>query len=343
MCPSAALRVTFLATLTLSARSTHSSKRSSGSLFTDCGHGYAAWEKGAPGWTYDVSFINHKALTSDFCAETAVSSFPFTTWHRSENTGFIAGVTSQPSTRFADFGTLNFGFFSEFGDAILGMMGGAETACGEAVREWLCYNVQPQSRFEPVTETRSSCPVCRSVCETYVKECEFSARETLLSAGLGILLPHGLSYLSSGLCDLNERSVAEHSLANLLHGNCSNYPVTTGGCTSGDASTCEQLPVAPAAVFGAHGFRDSQATADDNVFFSNEVQDQASQEGAPSELRSQGTGVRLDGHGSIMIPSGSTLTLTGAAAQPRTKLAGRVNQYTAVSYLPLGVNKLNPI
>ena len=216
----------------------------------------------------------------------------------------------------------------EYGDLMMALMGmgGAQTACGKALREWMCFNFQPQSRFNPAAKSRIACPVCRSVCEAYVQDCEASAREALY-ATLAALLPQ--FYTDTGLCELNEWSEAKQSLAALFLGNCSNYPAA-GGCTSGDVSTCAQLALAPVAVFGAHGFREYRADAS---FFSNEIQSLANEESEPSELRPmEGGGVRLDGHGSILIPPGSTLTLTGAAAQPQTRLGGRVNQYTTVSY-----------
>ena len=302
--------------------------------FTSCKNGHAAWESGDS--DYDVSFINHKALTSTFCSETAVNSFPFTAWHRSEATGFIAGVTNKPPTRFVKHGTFNFGFLDEFGDAMLGLVGGAETTCGKSMTEWFCLNVQPQSRFDPATESRSACPVCRNVCEEYLQSCEASALESLYAVGASFFYPGSNGY-ENGLCDLSERSVAEKNLAAIILANCSKYPVTGSSCTSGDSSTCAQPAVAPAAVFGVHSFL-GQTAADSNLF-RNEIQGLANEENAPSELRSTGRGVGLDAHGSILIPPGSTLVLVGAAVQPETRLGGRVNQYTIVSGLWTRANK----
>ena len=62
---------------------------------------------------------------------------------------------------------------------MLSTLGGEGSPCAEAAREFLCYLMVPQCRYDTEIEQLRVCNTCSNVCHKYMDACDVSVLEAL--------------------------------------------------------------------------------------------------------------------------------------------------------------------
>ena len=123
------------------------------------------------------------------------------------------------------------GIVDDYSAVLEGLAGDA--ACGEALREYLCYTLQPQCLSDPAG--MRVCGVCRSVCASYTTACDAGTRGLIITTTNALLNDPKLLG-NAGLCVLEDHEYRTQALRDFWSPNCSNFEQDQ--CTSGNASSC---------------------------------------------------------------------------------------------------------